>query len=174
MLIKHAKGFTLVEIVMTIVLVSVLAAIAAVIILQGVRGYVSEASRSDIHYQTRLAMERMTREVRTIRQPQPGTDTVGTTALGTITGNPTSSLIFTDVTGTDIYYSLSGNTLVRRSGSQSATLATGVTALQFNHYNIASALTTSALAIWTVEIFLNDQQGGDSLSMRTRVHPRSF
>jgi prepilin-type N-terminal cleavage/methylation domain-containing protein len=62
----QSNGFTLIEIVITIVLVTILAGLAAVIILQGVRAYSDEDSRSDIHYQTRLAVERIAREARQI------------------------------------------------------------------------------------------------------------
>src|SRR5574341_583889 len=63
----QSKGFTLVEIVITIVLIGILSGIAAMIILQGVRAYSDEQSRSDVHYQARLALERMAREIRMIR-----------------------------------------------------------------------------------------------------------
>ena len=52
----NLKGFTLIEIVITIVLVSILSGIATLIILQGVKAYSSEDQRSDVHYQSRLAM----------------------------------------------------------------------------------------------------------------------
>ena len=52
---------------MVIVLVGILGTIAATIIMQGIRAYSDEQSRSDAHYQARFAMERMAREIREIR-----------------------------------------------------------------------------------------------------------
>jgi len=166
----NASGFTLIEIVITIVLLSIISGLAAMIILAAARSYSREQDRSDAHYQTRLAMERMAREIRTIRQPTE----LGTTALGTIDPNPTNGLIFTDVTGTTITYSLTGTNLNRTINAAKSPLADGVTLLEFRHYDNANVLTTVPASVWTIEIFMQDQQGADTLQMRTRVHPRNF
>jgi len=166
----NSKGFTLIEAIITIVIVGIISSIAALIILAGMKASSKEQNLSNTHYQARLAMERMAREIRTINSQ----GNVGTVAIGTITGNPTNSLIFTDLTGTNITYSLSGQTLNRTVGGVPSTLATGVTTLEFRHYDIANALTASALAVWTIDISLTDTQVADSLPMRTRVHPRNF
>src|SRR3990170_5276914 len=167
---SNLKGFTLVEIVITIVLIGIISGIAAMIILQGVRAYSDEQSRSDVHYQARLAVERMAREIRTARQQSE----IGTAVLGTITGNPTNSFIFTDITGTTITYSLTGTTLNRTVGGSPSPLAQSVTALEFQHYTSAIALTTTPACVWVVEINVTDTQGANSLQIRTRVHPRNF
>src|SRR6266508_4282581 len=62
----QSNGFTLIEIIITIVVTSIIAGLSAVIILQGVRSYSDEDTRSDLHYQTRLAVERMAREIRMV------------------------------------------------------------------------------------------------------------
>jgi prepilin-type N-terminal cleavage/methylation domain-containing protein len=166
----NLKGFTLIEAIITIVVVGIISSIAALIILEGMKASSKEQNLSSAHYQARIAMERMAREIRTINSQ----GNVGTVAIGTITGNPTNSLIFTDLTGMNITYSLSGQTLNRTVGGVPSTLATGVTTLEFRHYDIASALTASALAMWTIDISMTDTQGADSLPMRTRVHPMNF
>ena len=155
-----SAGFTLIEIVITIVLLSIISGIAAMIILQGVRAYTLESTHSDVHYQAKLAMERMARELRT-----------ATTVTATA---PSSSLVFTDVTGTSVTYSLNGNNVTRNADL----LSTGVTALLFSHYDNANVLTAATASVWTVEVSMTDQQGAgataDTLQMRTRVHPRNF
>jgi len=166
----NSNGFTLIELVMTIVLVSILAGLAAVIILQGIRAYSEENYQSDAHYQARLAVERMARELRMVNSA----GNVGTVAIGTITGNPTSSFIFTDQTGTNVRFWLNGQTLNRTVGVVDSALAVGVTTLDFRHYNILSAPTTTALEVWTIDISLTDTQGSQSLPISTRVHPRNF
>jgi prepilin-type N-terminal cleavage/methylation domain-containing protein len=170
LLIPNSRGFTLIEAIITIVIVGIISSIAALIILEGMQASSKEQNLSSAHYQARLAMERMAREIRTINVK----GNVGTVAIGTITGNPTNSLIFTDLTGTNVTYSLSGQTLNRTVGGVSSSLAAGVTTLEFRHYDIANALTISALAVWTIDISMTDTQGADSLPMRTRVHPRNF
>jgi len=167
---SNSKGFTLVEIVITIVLIGILSGIAAMIILQGVRAYSGEQSRSDVHYQARIAMERMTREIRSARLASE----TGTVISGAITGNPTSSFIFTDLSGGTIRYSLSGADLMRTTGGMPVLLAQGITSLEFRHYDKAGAPTLTAANLWVVELGLVAQQGGETLDLRTRVHPRNF
>jgi prepilin-type N-terminal cleavage/methylation domain-containing protein len=159
----HQAGFTLVELVITIVLVGILAGLAALIILQGVRAYADEQSRSDLHYQARLAMERMAREIRLIR------------SCGDITppaSNPAASITFTDISGTSVNFALAGNNLNRGADL----LATGITSAQPFRFLAADGTTTTIACpgIWFVEITVADTQRTESVQMRTRVHPRSL
>jgi len=174
----NAKGFTLIEIVITIVLVSILAGIAAMIILQGVRAYSDEQIRSDVHYQARLAMERMAREIRMIRSSSEfgAINSPGVPVLGIITNNPSNAFSFTDMTGTQITYALAGTTLNRTAGGTNA-LAQGVAALSFTCFDNAGVQVANGAAstsAWTIEIDMTDTQGSETISMRTRVHPRNF
>lgn len=166
----QSNGFTLIEIVITIVVISIIAGLAAMIILQGVRAYSDEDTRSDLHYQTRLAVERMAREIRMVNSQ----GNVGTVAIGTITGNPTNSFIFTDLTGTNIRFWLNGQTLNRTVAGVDAALAAGVTTLEFRHYDNTKTLTTTAASVWAIDILVTDTKGSQSLPIRTRVHPRNF
>jgi prepilin-type N-terminal cleavage/methylation domain-containing protein len=168
--LRNSTGFTLIEAIITIVIVGIISGIAAMIILEAMSAYSKETNLSGAHYQTRLAMERMSREIRTIRQPGE----IGTAAIGIITGNPTNSLIFTDLAGATIRFWLNGQTLNRTVGGVDSPLAVGVTTLQFRHYDSTNALTTNAASVWTIEITMTDTQGTDSLQMLTRVHPRNF
>ena len=165
-----SRGFTLIELIITIVIGGIISGMAALILMQGVKAYTDEQSRSDVHYQARSAMERMAREIRTARSASE----IGTAVLGTITGNPTNSFIFVDVSGTNITYSLGGTTLNRTVGGVPSALAQGVTTLQFQHYTSAGVLTTAPASVWLIEINLTDTQGTQTLQMLTRVHPRNF
>jgi prepilin-type N-terminal cleavage/methylation domain-containing protein len=161
--IANSGGFTLVEIVITIVLLTILSAIAAVIILQGVRGYVSEDARSDVHYQARLAVERMAREIRSIPS---------CTALS-VPANPSSSIAFSDIiSNATVTFNVSGGSLFRNSDL----LARGITSAQPFSFFAAdgTTLTNTCPGIWFVQIAVTDTQGSESLQIRTRVHPRNF
>lgn len=164
-----SSGFTLVEIVITIVLIGILSAIAAVIILQGVRAYSDERSRSDVHYQARLAIERMAREIRLMRW-----NTATAQAAVTLM-NPTD-LRYTDIQGRQMGFRLSGN-IVERTEDNAATwqtLATGAQALNFSYFQQDGVTPAAAATLWFVELSMTDLQGTESLQMRTRVHPRNF
>jgi prepilin-type N-terminal cleavage/methylation domain-containing protein len=174
----QSRGFTLIEIIITIVIVGIISGIAAMIILQGVRAYSDEQSRSDMHYQARFAVERMAREMRMIRQSTEfgAINSPAVPVLGTITNNPSNVFSFVDMTGTTVTYSLTGTTLNRSAGGVNA-LAQGVTALSFTCFDNAGnqlANGSASTSAWTAEIAVTDTQGTETLQMRTRVHPMNF
>ena len=164
----HSKGFTLVEIVITIVLIGILSGIAAIIILQGVRAYTDEKSRSDVHYQARLAVERVAREARLARScadiTPPGS-------------NPFNIFTFTKIDGATVTFDASTGNLTLDGN----TLATNINANPFtlldrngNGPPAVPGCGAPPNDIWFVEINITDTQGSETLQMRTRVHPRNF
>ncbi len=160
----HPNGFTLIEIVITIVLVGILAGIAALIILQGVESYSVEEVRSNVHYQARLAMERMAREIRLIRRA----------SVVDITTMTDTNLRFTDVNGANAGFTWTSPTLSRWNGIGTAVLAPNITAFDFNYYRQDGVTPATEATLWYVEITMTSQQGSESLQMSTRVHPRNF
>lgn len=178
---KQVSGFTLIEIVITIVLIGILSGIAAMIILQGVRAYSDEQNRSDVHYQARLAVERMARDLRMIRQASEfGTDNYpAVPVLGTVINPTATSLSFADMTGTTVTYSFdNGTQTLNRSVGGPPVLAQGVTAFSFTVYDNADPPNVlpagSSTTGWVIQIDMTDTQGSETLQMRTRVHPRNF
>lgn len=162
-LLRAQSGFTLIEIIIVIVLVAIIAGIAAMIILQGVRAYSDEQQRSNLHYQTRLAMERMVRETRLIR------------SCGDIIApvNGSSMLQFTDINGTPITFSLLGTNLNRNG----MLLANGINPLRFNFFDQNGNPTTSCLSptgIWFIQIEMTGTQSAETIQLRARVHPMNF
>ncbi len=168
-----SNGFTLIEIVITIVIVGIISSIAAIIILQGMKAYTAEQDLSDVHYQAGLAMERMAREIRMIR----------TQTAGDIPTMAATDLIFCDVTGKAVEFQLAGAALNRREsptcspvawGGWNALASSGVNPLTFTYLDSTGTGGATAVNLWFVEINLTDTQGSESLQMRTRVHPRNF
>jgi len=71
--IRSQKGFTLIEIVVTLVLVGILAALGGFGIVQAVKGYIAVKENSAITQKAQLAMSRINREiVEMIRITSPG------------------------------------------------------------------------------------------------------
>jgi prepilin-type N-terminal cleavage/methylation domain-containing protein len=163
----QSKGFTLIEMVIVIVLVGILATIAATIIMQGVRAYSDEQSRSDAHYQARLAVERMSREIRLIR---------GNADISVMNG---TLLRFTDINGSQMGFRLNGGNIERTednavSWQMLATNITGTGGNIFTYLDNNGATTAAPASLWLVQIQFIATQGTESIDMRTTVHPRNF
>lgn len=158
---KDSAGFTLIEIVITIVLIAIISSIAAMIILQGVKTYSAEDSRSNMHYQARLAMERMTKEIRQIRS-------ASTADIPTMTA---TDLRFTNVGGAIVEFTWTTPNLNLLANQ----LASGITAFTFKYYLVdGTTPTADKTQMWFVEIILTAQQGTETLQMNSRVHPMNF
>jgi prepilin-type N-terminal cleavage/methylation domain-containing protein len=162
-----SKGFTLVEIVITIVIVSIISGIAAMIILQGIRSYSDDSSRSDVQYQTRFAVDRMAREIRLIR-----TRTIAD--IPTMNG---TTLLYNDINGTRMGFRLNAGSIQRTqdNGATWQTLATNITGgAVFTYLDDTGAVTAAQSSLWLVQIQVAAAEGSESVTMRTTVHPRNF
>lgn len=159
-------GFTLIELVLTMLILGIIGATVSQFALQGIRSYSSEQDRGDAHSQARLAAERILREARAIR----GCADIASPA------NPSGALSFTDITGTVITFSVDVAGNLTRGGDLLARGVTSPTPFRFVKKDGVTP-TTSCTApddIWFVEIDLTCSQGGQSLRLRNLVHPRNF
>jgi prepilin-type N-terminal cleavage/methylation domain-containing protein len=165
----QSKGFTLIEIIIVIVLVGILATMAAMIIMQGVRAYSVEQSRSDAHYQARFAMERMAREIREIRSNTAAD-------IPAMTG---TTLQYNDINGVQMGFRLNAGNIERTedNGVTWQTLAINITAPGgniFTYLDDTGAVTASPASLWLVQKQFTATQGTESIDMQTTVHPRNF
>jgi prepilin-type N-terminal cleavage/methylation domain-containing protein len=160
--IRKQDGFTMVEMVIVIVLIGIIAMTASLLIGQAAQTYQKEDNYSAITNQGRLALETMAREIRMIRSTSDITSSCAST----------TALNFTDTNGTLVAYSFSGSTLLAGTNP----LATNLTSFGITYYDESSppVTTTTCSAVWNVTVSLTVAQGGDSLTMRTTIHPRSF
>jgi prepilin-type N-terminal cleavage/methylation domain-containing protein len=145
------KGFTLIEAVIVIVILTVLGAIGAPMLLNATRVYIMERNILNTDAQAQLAMERMAREMRLI-------DPVNITAF---TAN---NLSFT-LNGAPVSYSLNAQKQLLRNTDILATGVSGVTFAYFRTDWITPA--TAASQIWRIQIqlqFTVDQVGTQRLT----------
>lgn len=156
---RQAAGFTLIEMVLTLILVGIIAAITGIMMQQGVKAYLAQGNEAQIANQGRLAIERMAREVRTIRR------------TGDITAMTAATLSFVDLGGNPIAYT-SGGGNVTRNGTVLASATTA--ALAFSYFKQDGTVAAAAAEVWAIQIDLTITQGGQTQAFRTRVHPRSF
>lgn len=113
------KGVTLIELVMVIVITGILAGLGAMYISEVVDSWNTVSYRSETVAQTRSAMGRMSRRIRSVKN---------TTA---VTAASAGRLQFVASDGAATNYNLSGGSLLENN----AVLATGVAKLNFTYYN---------------------------------------
>lgn len=158
---RRQTGFTLIELVITIVLVGIIASIGSLLIMQGTKEYIAQDVRAGLATQGRLGIERMAREVRTIRSR----------TLADIPVWGAGTLQFTDLTGTSVTYTVGAGTLTRNGTA----LASDVSALAMSYFQSDGVTAaTAATNIWIIQITLTVTRSGESQTLRLRVHPRSF
>lgn len=159
------KGFTLIEIVMVMVLLSIVGVISVQVISSAVDTFVVSRDRKELYDQGRLALERMTREIRVANAVSyPAVGNSGSyidftkEAYGFSSGAPsdTSITMTFQVNGIDL----------ERIGDVS-----GTTVLASD---VSSFLVTHEVGNFvTLELSLNSSKGG-TVFFRTKVYPRNL
>lgn len=129
---RNSKGFTIIELVITMVLIGIVAYIAADAMSTGFKAFFVTDNRKEALDQARLAMERMTREIRNTR----GSSDISTADATTFT--------FTDISGTTITFTLNAGNINRTSGTTN-TLATGISNSTLPSGIFSYTLTTGAV-----------------------------
>jgi prepilin-type N-terminal cleavage/methylation domain-containing protein len=159
--ISKQQGFSLLEMVMVIVLLSIVAAIGSSMLSSGFTAYFTGRDIINADWQGRFALDRMTRELRMVRSA-----TVAD--LDILTAN---AITFTDTAGNVVSYSRAGNTLMRNAQP----LADGVSALSFSYIEAdGKTATTDATVVAYVTVDLAVNQAGSSFTLRNTIDPRNF
>jgi len=105
---RRNLGFTLIEMVVTLLVAAVLFGLGATVISGGFRTYFLGREIAQNDWQGRLALERMTRELRTVR-----TATNPPIPPGDLNINTGGQITFVDFAGNTIVYRQTGNTIER-------------------------------------------------------------
>lgn len=151
------RGFSLIEMILVIVIVGIIASVGAQLMGTGFQLYFTGRDTLSVDAQARVALERMTRELRTVR---PAT---GLTML------PATEVTFTDETGTAVRYYINAGDLMRNT----QVLAGGVSGLGFVYVDSAGAVTASAAQVFYISVQFTVTQGGMSSTYRATVSPRN-
>jgi len=159
--LKKHGGFTLVELLIVIVITGILAALGSKMLASGFTAYVTARDLGKADWQGLIAIERLSRELRTIRSATSSDLTI----------SPTSQITFVDNDANNISYTLSGTTLMRNSEP----LADGISNLSFS-YIANDGKTTAASADQVAYISANVTvlRSGSGQLLRTSIHPRNF
>ncbi len=157
---RTKKGFTLVELVLVIALIALVAGIIAPIMVGGLRSYVMISSQKAALAQVRLAMARMSAEIRLI----PDTGSIDTWNA--------SELRFDLPDENNIRYRVQNNDLQRSNTD----IAANVSNLNFTYLNSSGNPAGAKADIYRigVEMTLDAAGGQGSITARTEIFPRRF
>src|SRR6267142_420885 len=161
-----ARGFTLIELIMTLVIAGVVAAIGARILGTGFLTYFAGKEMAQDAAEATLAVERMTRDLRAIRSATAAD-------LSTMTS---TAIAFVDADGTSVSYALAGGSLMRTQGGGPAQpLASNVSALDFKYLK-NDGVSTAAVAteVWYVSAAITVTTTNATATFRGTVNPVNF
>lgn len=162
------RGSTLVELVIVIAIVGIMVGAVGYILLGVVDAWTFKAKRNDILWDGRMAINRMGREIREIKN------------LTSVTTASSSQFRFTNVNNNSIIYSLSGTNLNRTKDGTANILAQNVSSLSFTYYDSSGAsiatptVSPSATNIRRVRINLTLTNGGQNFYAQSDSVPRNF
>ena len=159
-------GFSLIELVMVIIVFAIISAVVAPLLSETFRAYFTGKDIAETDWQARVALERMTRELRSVRAP---TDLIITSA-GDIT--------FITIDGTLIRYCLGtvGGCpgLVNELMRNTQPLASGISALSLTFLTRTGAATALPASVFYVNIAFTATQNTMSKTNTATVSPRNF
>jgi prepilin-type N-terminal cleavage/methylation domain-containing protein len=153
------RGFTLIEIIVVIVILSVVSAITVKFLVDSLKIYSMTVNQKTLFDEGKLALERMGRDIRDARS---------------ITGTTASSITFVrkDATAQDI----AGETIIFQRNAGANTLEK-VKASPASTSTIASNVTAFAVAKATNEIQLAltlSLTSGENVTLQTKVYPKNL
>lgn len=172
--IRGRKGFTLIEIVMVIVLLSIISTTAALIIVTGTDSYVELGRISDLTTKGRAAVERITREVRLVRCSDTTPSTECLPDATDITTATSTEIAFVNKNDQVRGLRLNGTTIEVNVGGTYYVLVDDVTAFNIDYLDNTGTATAVVGNMWAFEVTFTVTSVNRSLDFTTRIHPRGF
>jgi prepilin-type N-terminal cleavage/methylation domain-containing protein len=164
---KNDRAVTLIELAMVIVIVGVLAGVSSMYIRETINLWRFLTFRSEVVAQGRLALIRMDREIRQVKDKN------------SISTASATQFQFTDISDNSINFYLSGNNLMRKLNALNPdVLASDVTVLNFKYYGRDNSELARPVAdttqIYRIGIELTVESGGQSNTLKSQVYPRNI
>jgi prepilin-type N-terminal cleavage/methylation domain-containing protein len=161
-LISRQPGFSLVELIVVIVVLGIVASMGAIVVRDGMLGYLRGREITSADWQGRLALERITRELRDVAAP--GSANIDASSCGS------SGFSFVDITANQISYTLASSALLRNGQP----IADNVTALGF--YCLQSNVQTTVIPsnVYYITVSMIVSTANTSATYRSTVKPRNF
>ena len=169
MYLKSQKGFTLIEMIIVIVILSIISAVTINFLVDSLRIYTMTVDQKTLFDEGKLALERMCRDLRdaySITTPSSG----GTSSSGTLLSFTRTNATAQDSANDTIQFILSSGTLQRKASIRATVdLASYVTAITVTRG-------TSPNNEITISLTLSRTSTGVTLSvpLSTKVVPKNF
>lgn len=158
-------GFSLIELIVVMVVLGIVASMGAIVVRDGLLGWLRGREINSADWQGRLALERITRELRTIAPPSGGVVNIANGSCGGAT------FAFSDINAAQISYTLNVPTLMRNGQP----LAENVTGLRF--YCLQSdgqTYSTIPSAAYYITVSMIVSTANTSATYRGTVKPTGF
>ena len=167
------KGFTLIEVVASLVIVGIMAAIAGMGIVTGTRGYLQTKENAHIAQKGQVAMNRVHRELMELT----GITAVNTTDPYVIFDNPTGRQAF-ELAGGNLRLHQLGTSATDLSGSTGDVLSDQVAVFTIDYFKGSAAWTVGEdielLSAITVSLGLQRTEGSaNAVTFTTTIQPRN-
>ncbi len=160
---KLQRGFTLIEIVVVVVILSIVSAITIYFLINSLKIYTITVNQKALLDEGKLALERMCRDIRdanSISSPAPGGSS---SSITFIRNNATAQ----DVAGESITFRLTGSTLEKVKSSPSATSAMAANVSTF-------AVTRGATNDEITTVLTLSLASGENVTLQTKVYPKNL
>ena len=160
--LSRQPGFSLVELIVVIVVLGIIASMGAIVVRDGMLGYLRGREITSVDWQGRLALERITRELRDVAAPN--FSNIAATSCNS------STFSFSDTNAVPISYTQSTSTLLRNGQP----LADSVSGLRFHCLQSDVQATATLSAVYYVSVSMVVSTTNTNATYRATVKPRNF
>jgi prepilin-type N-terminal cleavage/methylation domain-containing protein len=163
MLLKSSKGFTLIEIIVVIVILSIVSAITINFLINSLQIYTMTVNQKTLLDEGKLGMERMCRDIRdarSISSPASG----GSGSLITFIRN---NATVQDVEAENITFRLTGTTLEKVKASP---VATSSLSSNVSTFTVTRGATNDEITI----VLTLSLSSGENVTLQTKVYPKNL
>lgn len=169
------NGFTLMEMVLSIVLLGIAGVAAGTLIYQGTRSYEALSEESQLSDQAMLSLERVSRELRLMRCAPSGGSCKPTASIVPVMDPAELRFVNSGFEGRGLR--ADGGALLLRFGVGGADpeyqLASGIS-LTFDYLKADGTPAASPAELWTIGVNMSFSSGQSTMDVRAYVHPRDF